>query len=116
MLNPTASTLLQVPAEARPAIGQLFPELAEPGRGRVLDAARDLIGAQQALVSLVDPSTGEVEVVAERGEPAVSLGLRTPTGQGLQGLVVAEQRPIRSGRLAEDPRLWYRELVVGAGL
>ncbi len=73
---------------------------------RVLEAAKELTGAEYSRVMLVDPSGREIEVVATRGMEGRSLGSRQPVNAGLSGLVIALDRPARSEDQLSDPRTW----------
>jgi signal transduction histidine kinase len=71
----------------------------------VVDAARDLVGAQYAALGVIAPDGGLTEFV-HMGMPAVvvqKIG-RLPQGKGLLGALIDDPRPIRLQRIADDPR------------
>jgi signal transduction histidine kinase len=72
---------------------------------RIVQAARDLVGARYAALGVIGPSGGLVEFLHE-GMPddAVELIGRLPQGKGLLGALIDDPRPIRLRHLAEDPR------------
>ncbi len=62
------------------------------------------LGADRGAVYLVDPSHGDLVLVAGRGLPAAAMGHRLAIGEGLTGRVVAEGRSLSSPDVAVDPR------------
>ncbi len=73
---------------------------------QVVDAARDVVGARYAALGVLDPAGTSL---AEFVTSGVDLAERRrigdlPRGHGLLGLVIREQRPIRSADLTRDPR------------
>ncbi len=83
---------------------------------RVLDATLELLEVSHAHLGLVDPERREVVIVAERGLSSAAVGGRIPLGAGLAGRVVADNRPLRSDDLWEDPRNWNADLVHQEGV
>lgn len=73
---------------------------------QVVDAARDVVGAQYAALGVMDPGgTTLAEFVTSGLEPATRKRIGDlPHGHGLLGLVIHEKRPIRSADLTRDPR------------
>lgn len=74
---------------------------------QVVDTARDVVGARYAALGVLDPAGGTR--LAEFVTSGLGLAARTrigelPRGHGLLGLVIREQRPIRSADLTRDPR------------
>src|SRR5205807_1626067 len=75
-----------------------------------------VLGVDQATVALRDEETNEVELCAGRGENVRALGMRVPLGAGLNGRVVATNRPLRIGDVQADPRTWRPEQARDEGL
>jgi len=74
---------------------------------QVVDTARDVVGARYAALGVLDTAGGTR--LAEFVTSGLGLAARTrigelPHGHGLLGLVIREQRPIRSADLTRDPR------------
>ncbi len=88
----------------------------QPRLERLLDAAAHLTEADMAEVELVDPARAEVELVAANGDNRRALGLRTPLERGLSGVIVREQRPVRTSNMPDDPRTWAPDLVREEGI
>ncbi len=70
----------------------------------ILGQAAQLTNATSASVSLVNPTTGLLELEASHGLPASSDGLRLRIGQGITGWVARTGEPARAGDVAADPR------------
>jgi signal transduction histidine kinase len=73
--------------------------------GRIVRAARDLVGAQYAALGVIGPSGGLVEFVHE-GMPADTVRRigHLPQGKGLLGALIDDPQPIRQTHIADDPR------------
>lgn len=72
---------------------------------QIVDAARDLVGAQYAALGVPD-ATGYLETFVFSGltaEQAQQID-HLPKGLGLLGAIIQEQRSIRIARLSDDPR------------
>ncbi len=70
----------------------------------ILGQALRLTRANSASVSLVNPTTGFLEIEAACGLPPGSRGLRLRVGQGITGWVVRTGKPARSGDVSRDAR------------
>jgi GAF domain-containing protein len=72
-----------------------------------LAKALDVVQVEAGAVSLVDESTGELEMAATRGwrRGSVPVGTRIPAGQGLSGLVVASGEALVTSDCDNDPRV-----------
>lgn len=75
-----------------------------PALDIILEQAMKLTRASSASVSLVNPTTGLLEIEAGRGLPADSRGLRLRVGQGITGWVARTGKSVRSGDVRSDPR------------
>ena len=73
---------------------------------QVVDAAREVVGARYAALGVLDSSgTALSEFITSGLGPADRARIgELPRGRGLLGLVIREQRPIRTPDLARDPR------------
>ncbi|HJT05200.1 MAG TPA: SpoIIE family protein phosphatase [Pseudonocardiaceae bacterium] len=61
----------------------------------LLDRVRQLLKADTATVLLLDPSSQQLAVTADRGiHTGVRQGIRIPVGKGFAGRVAAEKRPV----------------------
>ena len=72
---------------------------------RIADAARELVGARYAALGVIGPDGDLVEFV-HVGVPAdvvEEIG-PLPQGKGLLGVLIEDPRPIRLGRIGDDPR------------
>lgn len=70
----------------------------------ILGQAVQLMNATSASVSLVNPTTGLLELEASHGLPSSSDGLRLRIGQGITGWVARTGEPARSGDVTSDVR------------
>ncbi|MCS1410157.1 MAG: Sensor protein ZraS [Verrucomicrobia subdivision 3 bacterium] len=70
----------------------------------ILGQALQLTNANSASVSLVNPTTGFLELEASCGLPSSSIGFRLRIGQGITGWVARTGKPARCGKVAEDSR------------
>ena len=70
----------------------------------ILGQAVLLTRASSASVSLMNPTTGFLELEASHGLPPSSQGLRLRIGQGITGWVARTGEPARSGDVGSDPR------------
>ena len=70
----------------------------------ILGQATQLTNGTSASVSLVNPTTGLLELEASHGLPASSDGLRLRIGQGITGWVARTGEPARAGDVAADSR------------
>lgn len=72
---------------------------------RIVDAARDLVGARYSALGIV-ASDGHLANFVHIGMPpdAVEAIGRLPQGKGLLGAVIEERRPIRVDRISDDAR------------
>jgi signal transduction histidine kinase len=72
---------------------------------RIVEAARDLVGAQYAALGVISPAGGLAEFVhTGMPEDVVEQIGRLPEGKGLIGALIDDPRPIRLHRIADDPR------------
>lgn len=76
----------------------------EPALDVILEQAMKLTRASSASVSLVNPTTGLLEIEAGRDLPADSRGLCLRVGQGITGWVARTGKSARSGDVRRDPR------------
>lgn len=72
---------------------------------RIVEAAKELVGARYAALGVVSPGDGLVEFV-HSGMPADAVQRigHLPQGKGLLGALIDDPRPIRLRRIADDPR------------
>lgn len=75
-----------------------------PALDIILEQAMKLTRASSASVSLVNPTTGRLEIEAGRGLPADSRGRVLRVGQGITGWVARTGKSARSGDVRRDPR------------
>jgi signal transduction histidine kinase/GAF domain-containing protein len=70
-----------------------------------LRSALDLVGCERGWISLLNGRTGELEFVAQKGDPNV----RAPVtlGQGISGRALEEERPLRVDDVRKNP--YYEE-------
>ena len=72
---------------------------------RIVEAARDLVGARYAALGVISPTGGLAEFVhAGMPEDAVARIGHLPEGKGLLGALIEDPRPIRLRRIAGDQR------------
>jgi len=72
---------------------------------RIVEAARDLVGARYAAVGVVSPTGGLAEFVhSGMPEDAVARIGHLPEGKGLLGALIEDPRPIRLRRISGDER------------
>ncbi|MFF0146613.1 GAF domain-containing protein [Amycolatopsis sulphurea] len=72
---------------------------------RIVEAGRELVGAQYAALGVVGPDGRLTEFVhTGMDEETVARIGRLPEGKGLLGAVIEDPRPIRLTRLQDDPR------------
>jgi signal transduction histidine kinase len=72
---------------------------------RIVEAARELVGARYAALGVISPTGGLAEFVHSGMPPeAVERIGRLPEGKGLLGALVDDPRPIRLRRIADDAR------------
>ncbi|GAA0926114.1 GAF domain-containing protein [Pseudonocardia zijingensis] len=72
---------------------------------RIVEAARDLVGARYAALGVIAPAGGLAEFV-HTGMPDDVVGLigHLPQGKGLLGALIDDPHPIRLVRIADDER------------
>jgi signal transduction histidine kinase len=72
---------------------------------RIVEAARDLVGARYAALGVISPTGGLAEFV-HSGMPADAVARigHLPEGKGLLGALIEDPRPIRLRRIASDER------------
>ncbi|MEV8613480.1 GAF domain-containing protein [Amycolatopsis sp. NPDC051373] len=72
---------------------------------RIVEAARELVGAHYAALGVIGPD-GQLAEFVHVGMPAETLARlgHLPEGKGLLGALVEDPRPIRLARLQDDPR------------
>jgi len=72
---------------------------------RIVEAARELVGARYAALGVISPAGGLAEFV-HTGMPADTAARigHLPEGKGLLGALIQDPRPIRLRRIASDPR------------
>ncbi len=72
---------------------------------RIVEAARDLVGARYAALGVISPTGGLAEFVhSGMPEDAVTRIGHLPEGKGLLGALIEDPRPIRLRRIAGDQR------------
>lgn len=72
---------------------------------RIVEAARELVGARYAALGVIGPDGRLTEFVhTGMDEEAVERIGGLPEGKGLLGAVIEDPRPIRLARLQDDPR------------
>ena len=75
--------------------------------GEILDAALDVLKAEEGSLLLTDESTGELVFTVSRGPAANKLeGLRLAPGQGIAGWTAANQQPQIVADVRRDPRFF----------
>ncbi len=72
---------------------------------RIVDSARELVGAQYAAIG-VPSADGHLETFAYSGMPTALAELipSLPQGHGLLGALIEEERPLRIPKISDDPR------------
>jgi signal transduction histidine kinase len=72
---------------------------------RIVEAARDLVGARYAALGVISPTGGLAEFV-HTGMPADAVARigHLPEGKGLLGALIQDPRPIRLRQIGSDPR------------
>lgn len=72
---------------------------------RIVEAARELVGARYAALGVIAPDGGLAEFI-HSGMPEGALDRigHLPQGKGLLGALIEDPRPIRLRRIADDPR------------
>ena len=72
---------------------------------RIVEAARDLVGARYAALGVIAPGGGLMEFV-HSGMPADAVEVigHLPEGKGLLGALIEDPRPIRLRTISDDPR------------
>ena len=72
---------------------------------RIVEAARELVGARYAALGVISPAGGLAEFV-HTGMPADTAARigHLPEGKGLLGALIQDPRPIRLRRIGSDPR------------
>ena len=81
--------------------GLALPEVLH----RIVEAARELVGARYAALGVLAPDGGLAEFVhVGFPPPLVDRIGHLPVGKGLLGALIDEPRPIRLRNLADDPR------------
>jgi GAF domain-containing protein len=84
----------------------IISELTLPAvQRRVVDAARELVGARYAALGVIT-SDGHIAEFVHAGMPpdAVERIGRPPLGKGLLGALIVDAEPIRLARIGDDPR------------
>jgi two-component system, NarL family, sensor histidine kinase DevS len=72
---------------------------------RIVEAARELVGARYAALGVISPAGGLAEFVhSGMPEGAVERIGHLPAGKGLLGALIEDPRPIRLRRIGEDER------------
>ena len=72
---------------------------------RIVEAARELVGARYAALGVISPTGGLAEFVHSGMPPeAVERIGHLPEGKGLLGALIEDPRPIRLRRIADDER------------
>ncbi|MEV4624222.1 GAF domain-containing protein [Asanoa sp. NPDC049573] len=72
---------------------------------RIVEAARELVGARYAALGVVSPRGGLAEFIhSGMPEDAVDVIGHLPEGKGLLGALIDDPRPIRLRDIADDPR------------
>ena len=72
---------------------------------RIVEAARDLVGARYAALGVIAPDGGLAEFVhIGMPEHAVQAIGHLPQGKGLLGALIDDPRPIRLRHISDDPR------------
>jgi signal transduction histidine kinase len=72
---------------------------------RIVEAARELVGARYAALGVISPAGSLTEFVhSGMPEDAVERIGHLPEGKGLLGALIADPRPIRLRRIADDAR------------
>jgi signal transduction histidine kinase len=72
---------------------------------RIVEAARELVGARYAALGVIAPAGGLAEFVhVGMPEGAVELIGHLPQGKGLLGALIDDPRPIRLSRITDDQR------------
>ena len=96
-------------AERLAEVGRLLAETLDPERvgQRIVDSARELLGAQGAAVFGLDVHTGDLFglAVAGDGGGAVTRGMTLPRGKDIAGLAVRLERPVSTPDILADPHV-----------
>ena len=96
-------------AERLAEVGRLLAETldAELVGQRIVDSARELLGAQGAAVFRLDFHTGDLVGLAVAGDAggAVTRGMTLPRGQGIAGVAVRLERPVSTPDILADPHV-----------
>ena len=72
---------------------------------RIVEAARELVGARYAALGVLAPEGGLAEFVhVGMADGAGGADRAPPQGKGLLGALIEDPRPIRLTRIADDPR------------
>lgn len=73
---------------------------------RIVEAARELTGAEAASLLLIDPQSGDLHLEAstQAGWPTSGDGRAVPMADSVAGSIAREGRPVLIANLAEDPR------------
>ncbi|GIF73846.1 GAF domain-containing sensor histidine kinase [Asanoa siamensis] len=72
---------------------------------RIVEAARELVGARYAALGVVSPRGGLAEFIHSGMPPdAVEVIGHLPEGKGLLGALIEDPRPIRLRHITDDPR------------
>jgi PAS domain S-box-containing protein/putative nucleotidyltransferase with HDIG domain len=77
----------------------------------LLEHVVDLLDAQLASVTLIDPLSGENVVASALGEWAQTIGLRLKPDEGLSGLVISTKSPYTSQDLRLEKRLARSDIL-----
>ena len=96
-------------AEALADIGRILSRTLDVNivAERVVQSARELIGAIAASVGALDAARNELTVLATAGEvgPGLRAHVRIPCDVGAIGLAVQERRPVATPNVLDDARL-----------
>jgi len=83
----------------------------------IMQQTRTVLGVHSCSIMTLDPGTRILSAVASLDLPqAMTTTIQVTEGQGISGRVVAEQRPMQSSDLWNDPRVQYPELPKASGL
>ncbi|MGH7323751.1 MAG: GAF domain-containing protein, partial [Candidatus Rokuibacteriota bacterium] len=77
----------------------------------ILDEARRVLGVESCSVTALDPTSGDMNVVASLDlSPEILTQIRFHVGEGISGRAVSERRPVQSADLFTDARARYPDI------
>ncbi len=78
----------------------------------ILDEARRVLGVESCSVTALDPTSGDMNVVASLDlPPEILTQIRFHVGEGISGRAVSERRPVQRADLFTDARARYPDIT-----